>query len=303
MEGMLGVESWLYTQVRVSDMDRSAAWYSRFLGLDQNNALRFDGPLAEQSTGLKGATIQLTQGVFTGVGLELVLITGEDVSSGRQRIPPFGQLPAFSLAVSDLERCHKMALDNNVYCESRPIHYPSYSSMTIHDPDGIRIELAQVRDNRPAVQSSKGIFPISHWLYTQARVADMDPSLDWYERMLGFRVVNELRLEGPPYEQNTGIPGVRIRMVQGFVGGVQMELIAIQSDDPAAAAKIPPAGNLPAFTVGVQDVDRCYEIAKEQDVYCEGPPASFPPTPYHSLIIHDPDGTRIDLCDFEGPST
>jgi hypothetical protein len=43
----------------------------------------------------------------------------------------------------------------------------------------------------------------------------------------------------------------------------------------------------------------CYDLAKEHGVVVEGPPASFPPTPYHSMFVHDPDGTRIDLCDFE----
>src|SRR5205085_5785122 len=99
-----------------------------------------------------------------------------------------------------------------------------------------------------------GLFPVTHWLYTQARVSDMDRSLEWYERVAGFRVVNELNLEGRPYELSTGIPGVKIRMVQGALGSVLFELVNIRSHDPGAAERIGSTGRMPAFTVGVADV-------------------------------------------------
>ncbi len=174
-----------------------------------------------------------------------------------------------------------------------------YQSLMIRDPDGLGISLVDYHPPDPPANADPALFSVTHWLYAQVRVRNAERSVGWYERVLGFQIVNDLHFEGPPYEASTGIPGVHIRLVQGFVGGVSMELVHLTSDRADVADRVAGGGSIPAFTIGVRDVAGCYQLANKHGVYCEGPPSSFPPTPYHSMFIHDPDGTRIDLCDFE----
>jgi catechol 2,3-dioxygenase-like lactoylglutathione lyase family enzyme len=213
--------------------------------------------------------------------------------------PGPGKILGFTLSVEDLDRASDIAQREGCHGERGRPAGTTDRSFLIRDPDGLQIRLTEHGAPVIAAPIEPGVFQVSHWLYIQVRIRDADPSIDWYRRMLGFKMVNDLRFDGPVYEASTGIPGVRIRLIQGFVGGVSMELVHLTSDVPDVAQRIAAGGSIPAFTVGVRDVVSCYELAKQHDVVVEGPPASFPPTPYHSMFIHDPDGTRIDLCDFE----
>jgi hypothetical protein len=89
-------------------------------------------------------------------------------------------------------------------------------------------------------------------------------------------------------------------MVQGDIGGVQIELIETQGAERIAGqsgTRVP--GELAGITLSVEDVFRSYQTARDQDILCERDgPVAYPPTPYHSLIIRDPDGVRYDLTDY-----
>lgn len=284
MKGELGIMRWLHTEICVSDVDRSRAWYERMLGLE-----------------IVGGKRLRTVGLVAGVALALQSV-GQDAAGQREVTPALpGQIVGFALSVEDVDRCYEIAQREDSVCVGEPVGLEdmAHRSFTIRDPDGLPIRLVDQETPVTANPIRPGVFEVSHWLYVQVRVVEAERSIDWYQRMLGFKMVNDLRFSGPVYEASTGIEGVRIRLVQGFVGGVSMELVHLTSDVPDVAKTIEAGGSIPAFTIGVRDVVSCYELAKQHGVVSEGPPASFPPTPYHSMFIHDPDGTRIDLCDFE----
>jgi catechol 2,3-dioxygenase-like lactoylglutathione lyase family enzyme len=274
MEGLLGIERWRHTAIRVSDLDRSRQWYEQMLGF--------------QVVGGRSKTA--VEGLMAGVAFELQAVEPDEGP---------GDIVGFALSVNDLDRAHGVARRQGI--DGGPIQpsSPTERSLIIQDPDGLQIRLVEQAAPSASAPIEAGLFEVSHWLYIQVRVLDAERSIAWYEQMLGFRMVNDLRFDGPVYEASTGIQGVRIRLTQGFVGGVSMELVHLTSDVPDVAQKIASGGSIPAFTIGVRDVVSCFELATEHGVVVEGPPASFPPTPYHSMFIHDPDGTRIDLCDFE----
>jgi catechol 2,3-dioxygenase-like lactoylglutathione lyase family enzyme len=273
MEGVLGIERWRHTEIRVSDLDRSRRWYEQMLGF------QIVGSRSEMAL----------EGLMGGVAFEL-----------RAAGPAGpGDIVGFALSVNDLDRASEAARRHGVDCEAIQSAGTPDRSFVIRDPDGLQIRLVERAAAIPTAPMEPGVFEVSHWLYIQVRVLDAERSIAWYEQMLGFRMVNDLRFDGPVYEASTGIEGVRIRLTQGFVGGVSMELVHLTSDVPDVAQKIASGGSIPAFTIGVRDVVSCYQLAEQHGVVVEGPPASFPPTPYHSMFVHDPDGTRIDLCDFE----
>jgi catechol 2,3-dioxygenase-like lactoylglutathione lyase family enzyme len=299
MQGALEVDRWLHIQLRVADAGRASEWYNQALGFNAVHDATLEGA-SLAAHGFQGARLRMIEGLVAGVGLELQQV---DIADGPA--PPAtgapGQIVGFALSVPDVNRSYELARHHRIVCDAEPVGYEGtpFHSLGIRDPDGLHISLVDYNSQSSHPGMDPGFFSVTHWLYAQIRVSDPERAISWYERMLGFQLVNDLHFEGPVYESSTGIPGVHIRLVQGFIGGVSVELVHLTSDQRDVAERIAAGGTIPAFTIGVRDVLGCYEVAQRHGVVCEGPPASFPPTPYHSMFVHDPDGTRIDLCDFE----
>jgi catechol 2,3-dioxygenase-like lactoylglutathione lyase family enzyme len=299
MQGVLEVDRWLHMQLRVADLDRSCEWYRRALGFQAVRDTTLEGG-SLAGLGVPGPRLRMIEGLVAGVGLELQQL---DVAAGPARpgAGAPGQILGFTLSVPNVTRSYELAQQQGIVCDGKPVDYEGtpFHSLAIRDPDGLPISLVDYNAERPPSGIEPGFFTVTHWLYAQIRVSDAERSISWYECMLGFHIVNDLHFEGAVYEASTGIPGVHIRLVQGFIGGVSVELVHLTSDQIDVARRVGGGGTIPAFTIGVRDVVACYEIAQQHEVVCEGRPASFPPTPYHSMFVHDPDGARIDLCDFE----
>ncbi len=205
-----------------------------------------------------------------------------------------------TLGVESVAHCYDVAQAQGIARSDRPLGLPPRSSLIVYDPDGVAIELTDFRAATVEPVAYAGELGVRSWLYTQVRVSEMARSIQWYEELFGFAVVAELHLEGAPIEQSTGLPGVKVRMVQGDIGGVQIELIETQGADGfAGRGGIRVPGELGGITLSVEDVYRSYEVARHLDIRSETDgPVAYPPTPYHSLIIQDPDGVRYDLTDY-----
>jgi catechol 2,3-dioxygenase-like lactoylglutathione lyase family enzyme len=55
-------------------------------------------------------------------------------------------------------------------------------------------------------------------------VSDMDRAMEFYSTTLGFRVVSDVEVAGPEYEQLQGVFGLRMRVVRLQLGDEQLEL-------------------------------------------------------------------------------
>jgi catechol 2,3-dioxygenase-like lactoylglutathione lyase family enzyme len=300
VDGAMKVRSWLYTQARVADVDRSIRWYETMLGFRQVNEIRLEGGPIERQTGVPGARVRMVQGPIGGVQVELIGFDAEAPGSSRV-LGETGRLSGITLSVADVLECYDTARRHDVTCVVPPVEYPPYWSLIIADPDGVHIDLTDFAGVDTDAVSGPGELGIASWLYTQVRVSDMERSIDWHAATLGFRVENEIRLEGTAIERSTGVPGIKVRMVQGSIGGVQLELIESRVGDRSPSRRRP--GELGGITLSVVDVERCFAVARRLGIYCETDgPVAYPPTPYRSLIVHDPDGIRYDLTDFRRPS-
>jgi catechol 2,3-dioxygenase-like lactoylglutathione lyase family enzyme len=295
----MGFDSWLYAQVRVSDVDRSIDWYQRLLGFAPVHEINLEGAAIETELGVPGVQVRMVQGLIGGVQVELIGVQGGDASV----VTPPGQLGGITLGVEDVASCYEVVRSHDIACIGPPVEFPPYHSLIIRDPDGIAIDLTDFRAVDGGAKAQGGDLGVRSWLYTQLRVSDMRRSINWYEEMLGFTIAAELHLEGAAIEESTGVPGIKVWMVQGNLGGVQIELIETSGADGAGArggTRRP--GQLGGITLSVEDVYRSAEVCRDHDVVCETDgPVAYPPTPYHSLIIHDPDGIRFDLTDYVLP--
>ena len=61
-------------------------------------------------------------------------------------------------------------------------------------------------------------------------VSDLDRSIGFYTGVLQFRVVADTEVTGTPYEQLTGVFGVRLRVARLRLGGEEIELQDVPYD-------------------------------------------------------------------------
>ncbi len=132
--------------------------------------------------------------------------------------------------------------------------------------------------------------------HTIVAVSDMDRSLDWYQRVFGFEILNRTRIDSGLVDDITGLSNASVDMVRGYVGNLLIELVETRCEGDLPPNRAP--GTVRGMTISVENVGRCYELSRENGIDVESPPSVF--GDYSSMLIRDPDGVMFDLTDYQG---
>lgn len=135
--------------------------------------------------------------------------------------------------------------------------------------------------------------PLQAFSHVCIGVRDIDASLDFYRRLLGFEVVFDVELAGASLESVTGTTGAKGRMVGGLVAGVMVELLGL--------------GGVPAGTAGphlgytnvsfsVRDLDAVYRQVIELGFRPAQEPVDIGGV--RMFFVQDPDGTPIEIIEY-----
>jgi catechol 2,3-dioxygenase-like lactoylglutathione lyase family enzyme len=144
MSRQIPVETWDHLVVRVSNLERSLAFYREHLGFETEVDVEIGGKGLEEileaagSPPLPGARAHLVMGRVGGQLVELIEYTLPEGSEA-----PGHGIAAFTLRVSDADEAHAICRENGIACDSAPVEIEGSRQFFIRDPDGIRIELTQ----------------------------------------------------------------------------------------------------------------------------------------------------------------
>ncbi len=141
-------------------------------------------------------------------------------------------------------------------------------------------------------------------------VSNLERSVDFYTRLLGFEQTRQATLEGEWIESVAGLKGVHaeVAYIQPPGGGPRIELIEYRSP----AGEVLPA-NAMANTVGlrhlafrVEDAWGLYERLRSEGVAFLAPPVRVPGKVVRHdegdkslCYFHDPDGVLLELAQYD----
>ena len=135
--------------------------------------------------------------------------------------------------------------------------------------------------------------PLQAFSHVCVGVSDIDASLDFYRRLLGFEVVFDVELEGSSLESVTGTSGAKGRMVGGLVAGVMLELLGL-GNVPAGASG--PHLGYTNISFSVRDLDAVYRQVIELGFQPAQEPVDIGGV--RMFFVVDPDGTPIEIIEY-----
>ncbi len=141
--------------------------------------------------------------------------------------------------------------------------------------------------------TSPAALPVHAFSHICIGVSDIERSLDFYRRLLGFDVVFDVELEGPSLEAVTGEAGAKGRMVGGLIGGAMVELLALGSTGSSAAGLHLGYTNM---SFSVRDLDAAYRQVGELGFRPAQEPVDIGGV--RMFFVADPDGTPIELVEY-----
>jgi glyoxylase I family protein len=130
--------------VRVSDIERSLAFYRDGLGLRVIFDVALDGAGLEAVTGTKGARGRMVGLLVPGAGRVSIELLGFD--SPKSEPPPRGRFTGYSnisLSVDDLDAAHAACVARGLEPLQKPVDVGGVRMFFLADPDGTSIELIQ----------------------------------------------------------------------------------------------------------------------------------------------------------------
>jgi glyoxylase I family protein len=135
--------------------------------------------------------------------------------------------------------------------------------------------------------------PLQAFSHVCIGVRDIDASLDFYRRLLGFEVVFDVELAGDSLETVTGTSGAKGRMIGGLIAGVMVELLGL-GDVPAGSSG--PHIGYTNISFSVRDLDAVYRQVVELGFRPAQEPVDIGGV--RMFFVEDPDGTPIEIIEY-----
>ncbi len=138
-------------------------------------------------------------------------------------------------------------------------------------------------------------------------VSDMDRSIAFYRDVLTFKLVSDIEVDGPEYDQLYGVFGVRARVVRIQLGEQQIELTQFLSPPDVRPIPVPSYSNdlwFQHFAIVVRDMETAWAQLRKHHVRQISPrpqtiPISNPPAAgIKAIKFRDPDGHNLELLWF-----
>jgi len=138
-------------------------------------------------------------------------------------------------------------------------------------------------------------------------VSDMDNSVAFYRDVLMFRLVSDIEVDGPEYDQLYGCFGVRARVVRMRLGGQQIELTQFISPPDLRPIPVPSYSHdlwFQHFAIVVRDMDVAWAQLRKHHVRQISPRPQTIPTSNQAaagikaIKFRDPDGHNLELLWF-----
>jgi len=142
--GALDFRDFSHITVRVSDMERSLAFYRDGLGLRVIFDVKLEGAGLEAVTGAPGAKGRMVGLLVPGAGRVSIELLGFD--SPRSAPPPAGRFTGYSnisLSVDDLDAAHEACAARGLRPLQKPVDVGGVRMFFLADPDGTAIELIE----------------------------------------------------------------------------------------------------------------------------------------------------------------
>jgi glyoxylase I family protein len=135
--------------------------------------------------------------------------------------------------------------------------------------------------------------PLQAFSHVCIGVSDIDASLEFYRRLLGFEVVFDVELEGASLETVTGRSGAKGRMVGGLIAGVMVELLGLGDVPPGASG---PHLGYTNLSFSVRDLDAVHRQVIELGYQPAQEPVDIGGV--RMFFVADPDGTPIEIIEY-----
>lgn len=131
--------------------------------------------------------------------------------------------------------------------------------------------------------------------HTSFTVSNLERSVDFYKRLLGFQEEFRLDLKGAGIDQITGLKGAHLQICMLRIEGLRLELIQYLS--PPGVKLDTRTNNVGAAHVGlwVDDVDAKYRELLAAGVRFRNAPTSALPGRPRVAYFLDPDGITLEL--------
>jgi catechol 2,3-dioxygenase-like lactoylglutathione lyase family enzyme len=132
---------------------------------------------------------------------------------------------------------------------------------------------------------------VRHWSHVIVHVADIDASLAFYRDLLGAEVFTDETIDGPGFEEMTGIEGASARIINLVLGGQKVELIALTGVPSGPPAQRVGRG-LAGFAVRVDDLDAALAACRAASYDCADPTEI---SGFRQFMVVDPDGVHVEI--------
>ena len=138
-------------------------------------------------------------------------------------------------------------------------------------------------------------------------VSDIERSVAFYSDVLAFKLVSDVEVDGPEYDQLWGVFGVRARVVRMQLGEQQLELIEFLAPPDVRSIPVPSYSNDLWFqhvAIVVRDIEAAWAQLRKHHVRQISPrpqtiPISNPAAAgIKAIKFRDPDGHNLELLWF-----
>lgn len=185
------VFSYDHATLSVANLDKEVAWYERVLGLKVTDREK------------KSDSFEIAEMRMPAVRIDMSWRKG----SARNRIPEADMDQGWAhvvFAAPDLEADYKKLTALNVEVrEDRKKDSSAILRLLFHDAEGNEITIKKLDASQTPADNPLHISPD----HLSLSVADMDKELDWYERALGFKLLNRNDIGGNEIIGHLGVNG------------------------------------------------------------------------------------------------